>query len=387
MLTRPKSIALVFAGGGTGGHFFPAVAIADRVRELVGEDCRVRIEFVGTERGIEFRLRESLDYPLRLINIRGLVRSFTLKNLLVPFFMVTALLKSRAILRQVAPDVVVGTGGYVSWPVLRMASMMGLPLVLQEQNSYPGITTRQLATKATRLYLGFGSALSHLPGDVPALTTGNPVRTGVIGGDRGEAMSHYGLDPQKKTILILGGSQGARAINQAVIRSLSNDALPKDCQLLWQTGKLDYEDIHKELGDSARGHAIIPFEERMDRLYAAADLAVARAGALTLAELEAVALPALLIPYPFAAGDHQRHNAAACVARGFAESIDPDDLDQVDLLQAAVDVIASGRADNLRQTIRQKTAGRKPAVDVVAEDIISIVCQAQEATVDRRTSG
>jgi len=387
MLTPLRKISLVFSGGGTGGHFFPAVAIADRIRELAGESCSVRIEFVGTTRGIEYRLCESLGYPLRLVNIRGLVRSFTLKNLLVPFLMVTALLKSRAILKAAAPDIVVGTGGYVSWPVLRMAAMMGLPTVLQEQNSYPGITTRQLATKAIRLYLGFGSALSHLPSDLPALTTGNPVRVSVTGGDRTEALTHFKLDPKLRTILVLGGSQGARAINQAVTRSLKAGSLPDGYQLLWQTGKLDYDDIRSELGDRADRHALVQFESRMELIYAAADLAVARAGAITLAELEAVGLPSLLIPYPFAAGDHQRHNAAACVARGYVESIDPDELDKTDLLAHAVGMIDSGRAERLKQNIRRKTAGRKPAVDVIAEDILSIIRKAQEATVDRRATG
>ncbi|MCD6249181.1 MAG: undecaprenyldiphospho-muramoylpentapeptide beta-N-acetylglucosaminyltransferase [candidate division Zixibacteria bacterium] len=383
MLAPLKKISLVFSGGGTGGHFFPAVAIADRIRELAGENCLVKIEFVGTTRGIEYRLRESLGYPLRLVNIRGLVRSFTLKNILVPFLMITALLKSRAILKAASPDVVVGTGGYVSWPVLRMAALMGLPTVLQEQNSFPGITTRQLATKATRLYLGFGSALSRLPSDLPALTTGNPVRLSVIGGDRTEAMTHFKLDPKQRTILVIGGSQGARSINQAVLRSLKAGSLPDGYQLLWQTGKLDYDDIRSELGDQAKRHALVPFESRMELIYAAADLAIARAGAITLAELEAVALPSLLIPFPFAAGDHQRHNAAACVARGYVESIDPDDLDQTDLLAYAVGMIDSGRVERLKQNIRQKTAGRKPAVDVIAEDILSIIRKAQETTVDR----
>ena len=294
MLTLPKTISLVFAGGGTGGHFFPAVAIADRICELAGENCTVRIAFVGTTRGIEYRLRESMGYPLRLVNIRGLARSFTLKNLLVPFLMISALLKSRRILKNAMPDVVVGTGGYVSWPVLRMAAMMGLPTVLQEQNSYPGITTRQLATKATRLYLGFGSALSHLPSDVPALTTGNPVRSAVIGGDRTEALAHFGFDPKLRTILILGGSQGARSVNQAVIRSLKAGSLRDGYQLLWQTGKLDYEDIRAELGALAERHAIVPFESQMELVYAASDLAVA--DMVWVAGTSAVVYPAAALP-------------------------------------------------------------------------------------------
>ena len=383
MKPAPRSISLVFAGGGTGGHFFPAVAIANRVRELMIDTGFVKIEFVGTTRGIEYRMRDTLGYPLRLVNIRGLVRSFTLKNLLVPFLMIGALWRSRAILKEAAPDLVIGTGGYVSWPLLRMATMLGIPTVLQEQNSYPGVTTRQLALRATRIYLGFDEARALLPRKAQILTTGNPVRRSVIGGDRKEALKRFKLDPARRTILVLGGSQGARSINQAVSRSLRSDSLPDQYQLLWQTGKFDFETVVTELGEKAQGHTLIPFENRMDLVYAAADLAIARAGAISLAELEAVGLPSLLIPYPFAAGNHQRKNGQAYSEQGFAECLDPDDLEKTDLLARAVAMFEDGRVESMHQVIRQKRAGCKPAVDVIAEDIIGLVARAQEATVDR----
>lgn len=383
MMRTPKSISLAFAGGGTGGHFFPAVAIANRVSELAGDGGSLKIVFAGTARGIEYRMRDTLGYPLKLVRIRGLVRSFTFKNLLVPFLMIGALIQSRAILKEAAPDLVIGTGGYVSWPLLRMASFMNIPTVLQEQNSYPGVTTRQLASKATRIYLGFDEARQFLPTDAPIMTTGNPVRRDVLGGDRLVAQEHFDLDKSRKTILVLGGSLGARSINRAVLKSLKAGSLPGEYQLLWQTGKLDYEDVVAQLGDEIRGHAVFPFESRMDLTYAAADLALARAGAISLAEIQALALPSLLIPYPFAAGDHQRHNAQACARGGLAEVIDPDDLGGADVLARAVALFENGQVETMRQKMKQKTAGAIPAVDVIAEDIIRIVAQKQEAAVDR----
>lgn len=377
MMPVPRSISLAFAGGGTGGHFFPAVAIAGRIDEMLKSDSATKIVFVGTTRGIEYRMRESLGYPLHLINIRGLVRSLTLKNLLVPFLMIGALWKSRAILKTAGPDLVVGTGGYASWPLLRMAAFMNIPIVLQEQNSYPGVTTRQLASQALRIYLGFDEARQFLANTAPIMTTGNPVRRAVRGGDRAEALKHFNLDQSRQTILILGGSQGARSINRAVMKSLRSGSLGERYQLLWQTGKLDYDNTVADLGDRAKGHALFAFEDRMDLVYAAADMAIARAGAISLAELEAACLPALLIPYPFAAGDHQRKNARARAKAGGAEIVDPDELDSTDLLAHAGAMFEGGRVENMRNGMKRMAAGKKPAVDLIAEDIIELIAQAK----------
>jgi UDP-N-acetylglucosamine--N-acetylmuramyl-(pentapeptide) pyrophosphoryl-undecaprenol N-acetylglucosamine transferase len=286
-------------------------------------------------------------------------------------------------LRVAEPDLVIGTGGYVSWPVLRAAAMMGVPTVIQEQNSYPGIATRQLAGKAARVYLGFDEGRRFLPATAPILTTGNPVRSSVATGNRTTALKRFGLDLDRRTILVLGGSQGARSVNQAVLRSLENKSLPEGYQLLWQTGKLDYEDIVAKVGAGGDCHAAFAFESDMAMVYAAADLVVARAGAITLAEIEAVGLPSLLIPYPFAAGDHQRKNARAYADQGFALVVDPDQLAGTDILADATALFADGRANQMSDRLRKTKAGKKPAVDVIAEDIIRLVASRQEAVVDR----
>jgi UDP-N-acetylglucosamine--N-acetylmuramyl-(pentapeptide) pyrophosphoryl-undecaprenol N-acetylglucosamine transferase len=277
---------------------------------------------------------------------------------------------------------VIGTGGYVSLPVLKMASLRHIPTVLQEQNSYPGIATRRLAGSARRVYLGFKEATRFLPGGTSILVTGNPVRRSITGGDRSEALRRLRLDPSRKTILVLGGSQGARPVNQAVLKSLQGGALSKEYQLLWLTGKRDYKEVVATAGKDSHDHSLFPFESRMELVYAAADVAIARAGAITLAELEACRLPAIVIPFPHAAGDHQRHNARAYAERGIAEMIDQNDLNRVDILARAVSLIENGRAEQMRQAIIQQTAGRKPAVDVIAEDIIKLAGLTQEATIE-----
>jgi UDP-N-acetylglucosamine--N-acetylmuramyl-(pentapeptide) pyrophosphoryl-undecaprenol N-acetylglucosamine transferase len=380
-MSEPRSATFVFAGGGTGGHLFPAIAVADRLFEMLAEVREVRILFVGTKRGIEFRLRDKLGYPLRVINIRGLVRSFTPANLLVPFLVIGALWQSRRLLQDWRPDVVIGTGGYVSWPVLRMATWMGIATVLQEQNSFPGIATRRLIAKADRVYLGFDEARRYMTTSSNTMTTGNPVRRTISQGDRIEAVTRFGLAPEKKTILVLGGSQGARSLNEAVLRSLLSHGLPADCQLLWQTGKLDHDNLSAAAGDHARGHRLFAFEDRMDLVYAAADLAVARAGAITLAEIEACHLPSLLVPYPHAAGDHQRKNARSFSERGWAEVIDPDELNSADVLATAAAMLHDGRAHKMSEAIKGQTAGCKPAVDIIAEDIIALITRTERAKV------
>jgi len=370
-IRRPARI--IFAGGGTGGHLFPAIAIADRIREILKNNGGSEILFVGTKRGIEFRMKDKLGYPLHLINMRGIVRSFTLTNLLVPFVIIGALLKSYFLLNRFKPDIVVGTGGYVSWPVLKMANWKKIKTVLQEQNSFPGITTRQLAGKAASVYLGFNKAKEYLNTNAKIKVTGNPVRGTMSDGNRDEALKEFGLDSSKKTILILGGSQGARAINEAVLAGLEKIHDNNNYQLLWQTGKRDNKDVTALVGRKVQDCALFPFAHNMSQVYAVADLAIARAGALTLAELIECNIPSILIPYRFAAGDHQRKNAQDMTAMGLAEIIDENDLNNINLIEEAISLMESDRFEKMKNKLREETQNRKPAVDVIAEDIINII--------------
>ena len=372
MSTSLPVACLIFAGGGTGGHFYPAVAIANAVADRLKDTHRIDIHFVGTRRGIEYRNRKTLGYPLHIVNVRGLVRSFTLKNLLVPFVLVGAFVRAWLLLGKISPQVVVGTGGYVALPMLRMAALRGIPTVLQEQNSFPGVTTRKLAPHAKRIYLGFKGAREYLRTDATVMVSGNPVRTSVLSGSREDACRHFALDPHKKTILIIGGSQGARAINNAVLDSIERTPLDPNVQLLWQTGSLDHATIVSRLGADGERHAIFAFEERMDLVLAAADIAIARAGALTLAELEACSVPALLVPYPHAAGDHQRKNAEEYASAGGATVINQTDLASIDIVTKAVTMLQDGEADSMATALKtqKKTT---TALVTITDGIVEII--------------
>jgi UDP-N-acetylglucosamine--N-acetylmuramyl-(pentapeptide) pyrophosphoryl-undecaprenol N-acetylglucosamine transferase len=368
-----NGINILFAGGGTGGHLYPAIAIANRLAQLWNGSRPLEISFVGTRRGLEYRLGDKLGYPLHLINVRGLARSFTLKNLLVPFVLLVAMFKTSMILNKLKPTVVIGTGGYVALPVLKMAKVKKIACVVQEQNSFPGITTRRTAWYAERIYLGMPGAQEKIKTNGQMIVTGNPVRTDLVNGNREAGLARYNLDRSKKTILILGGSQGARGVNEAVKRSLLSGKFDNDYQLLWQTGKGAYKELSDAVSDKAQGHALFPFAENMSEIYAAADVAIARAGALTLAELQAVELPAILIPYPSAAGDHQRKNALDYKGQGLAEVIEEHQLDGLNLVDRAVQLHRSEQFDKMKTALKNKNAGNRPAVDLIAEDIMKLI--------------
>jgi UDP-N-acetylglucosamine--N-acetylmuramyl-(pentapeptide) pyrophosphoryl-undecaprenol N-acetylglucosamine transferase len=296
--------------------------------------------------------------------------------------MVLALLQSARLLKKYRPDLVVGTGGYVSWPVLKMAATLGIITVLQEQNSYPGIATRSGAKKAKRIYLGFEDAKKFIDSNASALVTGNPVRSEIGKGSKQKAIEQFKLDKNKKTILVLGGSQGARAINNAVIKSLEKDRWAGDAQLLWQVGKRDYTDVNVKVSKLHWDGALFPFANNMQDVYAAADIVIARAGALTLAELIKCGLPSILIPFPFAAGEHQKKNAESLSLRNAAVVIHEGNLNEVDVLNEASQLLHSPKFAEMKNAVVRFTEGRQPAVDLIAEDIISIIRKTKQVGSD-----
>ncbi|HEX2897929.1 MAG TPA: undecaprenyldiphospho-muramoylpentapeptide beta-N-acetylglucosaminyltransferase [candidate division Zixibacteria bacterium] len=377
-MTPQLSMRILFAGGGTGGHLYPALAIANRLKEMLSGNTNLDIAFVGTKRGLEYRIKDELGYPLHLINMRGITRSVAIINVLVPFIMVLALVQSAMLLKKFRPDLVVGTGGYVSWPVLKMAATLGILTVLQEQNSYPGIATRSGSKKAKRIYLGFDEARKFIAHGANAIYTGNPVRSEINKGSRELAIEQFKLKKEKKTILILGGSQGARAINNAVLKSLRNGQWAGDVQLLWQTGKRDYTEVNQQASGLHWDGALFPFANNMHDVYAAADLVIARAGALTIAELTACGLPSILVPFPFAAGDHQKKNAESLSAKNAALVIDEMNLQDKDILVEAVELLGSPKYLEMKQAVARLTQGRKPAVDVIADDIITLINETKQ---------
>lgn len=377
-MSSQLSVRILFAGGGTGGHLYPAIAIANKLSSLLKDNAKVDIAFVGTKRGLEYRIKDELGYPLHLINMRGITRSLALINLFIPFIIVFALLQSMVLLKKFQPDLVVGTGGYVSWPVLKMAATLGIITVLQEQNSFPGMATRSASKKAKRIYLGFEDAKNYLDNSGNTMVTGNPVRTDIGSGSKEKVIQQYKLDANKKTILVLGGSQGARAVNNAVIKSLESKRWAGDAQLLWQTGKRDYKDVTEKVKQLHWDGAFFPFANNMPDIYAAADIVIARAGASTLAEIVACGLPSILIPYPYAAGDHQRKNAMSMSLPGAAIMHNEKNLNKTDILEDAVQLMRSEVFEKIKQVLSNMNSGHKPAVDRIAEDIINLIKETKQ---------
>jgi len=299
-----QSVNILLSGGGTGGHIYPAVAIAN---ELKLRNPQSKFLFVGALGRMEMEKIPQLGYDIKGLNITGLQRSLSWKNLTFPFKLVQSLFKANKIIKKFKPNVVIGTGGFASGPTLYMANKRNIPSLIQEQNSYPGITNKLLAKKVKKICVAYDGLERFFPKD-KLIKTGNPVRQDLldISLKRDEALKHYHLDKNKKTIVVLGGSLGARAINQAMEQNIKA-ILNGNVQIIWQSGKLYYDDYkqYSEMNDLQ----VHEFINRMDLLYAAADIIVSRAGAGSISELCLVGKPVIFIPSPNVAEDHQTKNA------------------------------------------------------------------------------
>lgn len=297
----------ILSGGGTGGHIYPAIAIAN---ELKTQFPDAEFLFVGAQDKMEMQKVPQAGYEIKGLWIAGLQRKLTLQNLMFPLKLATSLLESRRIIKQFKPNVVIGTGGFASGPLLQAAGGAGIPTVIQEQNSFPGITNKLLSKKANAICVAYGNLERFFPKE-KIILTGNPVRQDLIDieSKRDEAIAFYGLDPNKKTVLVLGGSLGARRVNQLIEKELHN-ILSQDVQVIWQCGKLYFEEYKKHNQQNVR---VVDFIERMDFVYAAADVIISRAGASSVSELCIVGKPVIFIPSPNVAEDHQTKNAQAIV--------------------------------------------------------------------------
>jgi UDP-N-acetylglucosamine--N-acetylmuramyl-(pentapeptide) pyrophosphoryl-undecaprenol N-acetylglucosamine transferase len=324
------SLTLVFAGGGTGGHLYPGLAIADEIRRRHPD---ADIVFVGTRGKIESRVVPARGYPFFTIWISGFRRRISAESVLFPLKVVVALLQSALLLWKKKPDVVIGTGGYTCGPVVAAAQILGRRTLIQEQNSLPGATTRMLAPHADQVHIAFERTAKYLRRRDNIRLTGNPTREILGTVTRAEGAQFFGLDAGRKTLLIFGGSRGAATIN-AAIAPLAGSLAGEGIQIVWQTGEDEFEALGKMFGGTCEGVKLYPYIERMECAYAACDLAVCRAGATSIAELTRTGVPSILIPYPFAAADHQRENAKTLVEAGAGILI--ADADAVKLLPAAI---------------------------------------------------
>jgi UDP-N-acetylglucosamine--N-acetylmuramyl-(pentapeptide) pyrophosphoryl-undecaprenol N-acetylglucosamine transferase len=309
-----ENIRILFAGGGTGGHVFPAIYMADYFKTQWGANCL----FIGTKKGIENVKVAQAGFPVKHIWISGLRRGFYLSNILFPFRLLISLIQARRELRLFQPDVVIGTGGYVAGPVLYQAAKLKIPTAIQEQNSYPGITTRLLAKKVDMIFIAYEEAQKYLNTDKPCMVVGNPVKMSITRADKNEARSFFGLKPGRKTVLIIGGSQGSLNINNAIDKLLQSGTM-NNLQIIWQTGEHHFDLFATKYKNfKNNGLRIMPFIDRMDFAYSTSDFAICRAGAMTLTELSVAGLPAILVPYPHAAAQHQLKNAQMIAQLGGA---------------------------------------------------------------------
>ena len=308
-----KQYKFILSGGGTGGHIYPAIAIANELKSRF-PDCEIL--FVGAQDKMEMQKVPQAGYKISGLWIAGIQRKLTFQNAMFPFKLASSLIKSYGILKQFKPNVVIGTGGFASGAVLKVASLMGIPTVIQEQNSYPGITNKLLSKKADKICVAYENLEQFFPQDKMILT-GNPVRQDILDIDskRSEALSYFNLNENKKTLLVLGGSLGSRRINQLIAKEL-NFLVATGIQIFWQCGNF-YMAEYKHFSE-IENVQVVSFIDRMDLIYAAADFVISRSGASSVSELAIVGKPVIFIPSPNVAEDHQTKNANAIVEKNGA---------------------------------------------------------------------
>ena len=358
---------IIISGGGTGGHVYPAIAIANELRDRGVED----ILFVGAEGKLEMEKVPLNGYPIEGLKISGFHRQRKWRNFSFPFKLIASLLKARKIIDKFKPDVVIGVGGYASGPVLKVAQGKNIPTLIQEQNSYPGVTNKLLAQKAHRICVAYNKMEKYFAAD-KLIITGNPVRKDLMHIDnlQDEASSYFGLDQNKKTILIFGGSLGARSINKAVESQMDLIKGLEDIQILWQVGKI-YIDQYAD-SDIARldNVKVLPFIDRMDLAYSCADVVVCRAGALTISELCITGRPCVLVPSPNVAEDHQTKNAKALTEEGAALLVTDKSADQ-DMIKKAVELLHNKESqESLSQNL--KRLAMPQSSEIIANEIFKL---------------
>ncbi|MBN1416763.1 MAG: undecaprenyldiphospho-muramoylpentapeptide beta-N-acetylglucosaminyltransferase [Bacteroidales bacterium] len=360
---------IIISGGGTGGHIFPALSIA---REIIARDPGTEILFVGAKDRMEMEIVPQAGFHIEGLPVEGFQRRLTLKNIFVVFNLFRSLRRAGRIIKTFKPDAVVGVGGYASGPVVRMAVKQGIPVLIQEQNSYAGLTNRILARKANRICVAYEGMEKYFPAQ-KIVMTGNPVREDLIqaGLKKNEAMEYFGLKADKPVLLVLGGSLGAKTINESIFRNIGMIE-SSDLIVIWQTGSLYFRDINQKIHERPLKNLIyMDFINRMDLAYAIADVIVSRAGAGTISELCLVGKPVILVPSPNVAEDHQTKNAMMLVNKNAAVLVkDAEAFTQ--LLPVAFDLI---RNNALRMTLEEncRLMALKNAAARIVDELYAIL--------------
>ncbi len=364
-----KKLKVIISGGGSGGHIYPAIAIANALKKQRSD---MDILFVGAQGKMEMEKVPKAGFPIEGLWISGFHRKLTLRNLSFPFKLISSLWKARKILKRFRPDVVIGVGGFASGPTLEMASRLGIPILVQEQNSYAGVTNKLLAKKADRICTGYQDMERFFPKD-KLKWTGNPVRADIRKLDhlKEEGLKHFNLDPNKKTILLFGGSLGAKTLNEAMAANTEELQNNKEIQVIWQAGKLYIDTYQATETAKLPTVQIRAFLDRMDLAYAVADVVICRAGALTISELCMVGKPAILIPSPNVAEDHQTKNAMALVEKDAAIFVEDKEAKQRMILEAIHIMSNEELSNKLSQNVRQL---EKPnAANDIAAEVLKLV--------------
>ncbi len=364
-----KPVRIIISGGGTGGHIFPAISIANAIKE---KNPEADILFVGAESRMEMEKVPAAGYPIVGLPVSGFDRKNPLRNIQVLFRLCKSLIKARKTIRDFRPDVVVGVGGYASGPTLWMASHLGIPTLIQEQNSYAGVTNKLLASKASAICVAYEGMERFFPKD-KIILTGNPVRQELLNTPMTpqEARSFFGLDPDKKTLLVIGGSLGARTINESIATQLDAIAA-QSVQLIWQTGKWYDPQAQKLLaGGKYPNVAQMPFIAQMAIAYRAADLIISRAGASSISELCLLGKPSILVPSPNVAEDHQTKNALALQEKEAAFMV-PDNQAREQLVPLALSTLKNDtHLQALSQQVSQLAQPR--SAERIAEIIFGLI--------------
>lgn len=363
---------VILSGGGTGGHIYPALTIADQIKKLEPE---AQISFVGTQQGLEKDIIPRYGYPLKFIEVAGFKRSLSLDTFRSAGKLFKGLYNAWNVIRSEKPDLVIGTGGYVCGPVVFMAALHNIPCCIQEQNAMPGVTNKILSRYVCKVFLGYKEAGKYFHGKAELEYTGNPIRTEILQHTRIEAIKELGLDPEKKTILVSGGSRGARSINKAMLEVEMALSGRHDVQILHAAGEANYDSYMDEVekrGGLEKNIVIKPYLHNMPVALAAADLAVFRSGAIGLAELMAKGIPSVLIPYPYATANHQEFNARAVEAKGAAKVVLDKELTGEKILEIVEHLLV--HEDELRQMqAAAKALGRPQAAETIARKAVALI--------------
>ena len=364
---------IIVSGGGTGGHIYPAITIVSAIQKKIPN---ANFLYVGTSKGLEADIVPKAGLNFKTIDIEGFKRSLSLDNFRRAGKAMLGVAKAMKIVAEFKPDVVIGTGGYVCGPILMAASLKEIPTLIQEQNVVPGITNKILAKFVTKIACGCEDAMKHFPKE-KTVFTGNPIRAAVMSADRKSGAAEFNFDSDKKTILISGGSRGARSINRAMVGVLAAVKEDTDAQYLLVTGKNEYNDVINRLVsagvdlEKSNHIRVKPYLYDMPAAMAMADVAVFRAGATGLAELTAKGIPSILIPYPYAAENHQEFNARALEKHGAARVILNSDLNSEVLLSTIRELLRSD-AKLKKMAAASKELGRPQAADTIADLVLSI---------------